>query len=130
MTEVMMMLGSFQFSLSTAVYQSLRHRAEYRWPAQERVGRLPARQFTGPGNETVEMPGVIYPHFRGGTGQIEKLRAAAGQGKPLALVDSKGKVWGQFCIESVEETHTEMLPDGTPRKIEFMLQLVRYGEDG
>lgn len=129
MTEVMMTLGDYRFSLPTAAYQNLRRSVEYRWPAQERAGRRPARQFTGIGADTIDLDGVIYPHYRGGLGQLDALRALAGKGKPLILTDGTGKVWGKFCIERVEETQGNFFGDGTPRKQEFRLSLAHYGED-
>lgn len=129
MTEVMLALGPYRFSLSSAAYESLRRTTEYRWPTQERFGRRPARQYTGPGDETVEIDGAIYPHYAGGLGQLERMREIAAQGEPHRLTDGRGKIWGQFCIERIEETQTVLFADGTPRKIEFRLSLGRYGED-
>lgn len=129
--SVMMMLGTeYMFALSTAAYQSLRRSAEYRWPAQERIGRRPARQYVGPGGETIELSGSIYPQFAGGLAQVRRMRTAAGQGLPLLLVDGRGQSWGRWCIERVEETHTVLDGNGDPRRIDFALTLGRYGEDG
>ncbi len=127
---VLMTLGNFRFSLSTAAYQQLRRAVEYRWPVQDRAGRRPARQFTGIGDETIELEGAIYPYYRGGLEQIEAMRSLAGLGEPLMLTDGTGKVWGKFCILRIEETQTLFHGDGTPRKQEFRLGLGRYGEDG
>lgn len=124
-----MSLGDYRFSVATAAYQSLRRAVEYRWPAQERVGRRPARQFTGIGNDTIEIEGVIYPHYRGGLYQVEQMREMAGQGKPQILTDGTGRVWGKWCIERIEETGSLCHADGTPRKIEFRVSLGHYGED-
>jgi phage protein U len=129
MTEVMMMLGEYRFSLSTAAYQQLQRTAEFRWPAQDRIGRLPARQFIGAGNDGIELEGSIYPEFKGGLNQALKLRETAAKGKPLRLVDGQGKNWGLWCIERVEETRQTLFADGTPRKIEFRLSLGAYGDD-
>lgn len=130
MTDIMMMLGmQYQFCLSTAAYQNLRHAVEYRWPAQERIGRAPARQFVGVGNETVELDGTIHPHFAGGLDQIKNMRAIAGDGVPLRLVDGRGFSWGRFCIERIEETQTVLMSNGDPLRIEFRLNLAAYGED-
>jgi len=125
-----MMLGSYyQFTLSTAAYQGLRRAAEHRWPAQERIGRAPARQYVGPGAETIDLEGTVYPYFRGGMGQVAGMRDIAGLGRPLRLVDGRGKNWGRWCIERIEETHTVFDGNGDPRRIDFRLTLGRYGED-
>jgi uncharacterized protein len=128
MTEVMLKLGDYNFALSTAAYQQLRRSTEYRWPVQERLGREPARQFVGKGNDKLDFEGVIYPEFKGGLNQLEQMRTAAGTGKPLRLVDAKGKSWGLWCIEHIEETQQVFFVNGVPRKIEFRLSLGSYGE--
>ena len=130
MAEVMLALGTFRFSVDTAAYQQLRRTVEYRWPAQARAGRRDARQFTGIGAETVHLDGVIYPHYKGGLGQLAAMRTLAGQGKPQLLTDGTGVVWGKFCIERVEETQSLFFADGTPRKQEFRISFSNYGEDG
>lgn len=129
MTEIMMMLGMYQFSVSTAAYESLRRNVDYRWPVQERIGRRPARQFVGIGDETIELSGVILPHYSGGLGQLDRMRELAGQGVALTLADGRGRIWGKYCITAVSETRTVFWPDGEPRRMEFSLSLGRYGEE-
>ncbi len=129
MTEILMALGPFRFSMDTAPYDRLRRSVQYRWPRQERAGRRPAAQFTGIGDETVELSGLIYPGYAGGLSQMDTLRECAGKGQPYILSDGRGNIWGKFAIESVDETQTLFFPDGTPRKIEFALKLLHYGED-
>lgn len=65
MLEVMMALGSYRFGLGTAAYQSLTRSAAWRWPAQDRLGAHPVRQFCGPGEQTIQLAGVIHPHYKG-----------------------------------------------------------------
>ncbi len=125
----MMALGDYRFSLSTAAYQELNRSAEYRWQSQERLQRRPAQQYLGPGREEITLNGTIYPAFRGGLEQLDRMRGEAGKGESLLLVDGTGRVWGQWVITQVEETHRVPSHDGTPRQLEFRLQLARYGED-
>jgi hypothetical protein len=129
MTEVMMALGEFRFSLDTAAYQNLRRSVAYRWPKQERIGRAPARQFVGKGDETITLEGIIYPEFKGGLKQIDKMREVAGTGQPKMMTDGTGKVWGKWCIESIDEKQGTFFANGIPRKQEFALRLGFYGED-
>lgn len=124
-----MALGSYRFSLSTAAYQKLERTASYRWQAQGRAGRKPAQQYLGPDAEEIELDGTIYPHFKGGLGQIPAMKAEAKKGEPLILVDGRGKVWGEWCIKQIVEGQSEFLVNGVPRKIDFKLSLVEYGED-
>jgi phage protein U len=129
MSETMMALGGYRFSLTSAAYQELRRSNAYRWQAQERLQRLPAQQFVGPGSETLDLKCTIYPHYRGGMKQLDVMRAQAGRGVPLLLVDGLGFIWSQWVILQFDETQTVMLTNGQPRKLEFQLRLARYGED-
>ena len=125
----LMALGNYRFSLDTAAYQSLTRSTEYRWQPQDRLGRRPAHQYLGPGQDEINLEGTIYPEYRGGLGQLDRMREEANAGKPLLMTDSTGRVWGRWVIRRVEETQRVFSVAGTPRKVEFRLQLSHYGED-
>ncbi len=129
MSEIMMKLGDYKFSVSTAAYQSLQRVHNWRWKLQERINRKPAQQFLGPGEETIDLDGTIYPHFKGGLGQVNAMRAEADKGEPLILVDGLGVVWGKYCIKRIAESQTHLTQYGAARKIGFQMSLVEYGED-
>lgn len=126
---MMLGLGEYRFSVDSAAYSELRRTTDYRWPSQERIGRAPARQFTGPGNDQLDINGVIYPHYRGGVGQLDAMREEAAKGLPLLLVDGEGRIHGRWCIEKVEETRSVLDEKGRPRRQQFALSLSYYGED-
>ena len=127
--NMMMILGVYRFALSTAAYQSLKRQSEYRWQELNRLGANPALQFTGFGVETIDLEGVIYPHFKGGLRQVTLMRAEAGIGKPLMLISGNGSAFGRWCIAKISENQSIFMKDGAPLKIEFSLSLKRYGED-
>lgn len=129
MAFTMMGLGSFRFSIDTAAYETLTRKSEFRWESQERIGRQPAMQFLGAGHTTFTFEGTIYPHWKGGFGQIEEMRTVANQGTPLNLVSGAGRIYGLFVIMSVDETQTYMHANGAPRKQEFSLEVKSYGSD-
>lgn len=132
MRNFMARLGAFQFGIDTAAFQELQRASTYRWEQKNRIGRKPAQQNVGPGADTITLQGVIYPHYRGGLGQIGAMRAQAATGEPLPLVyafESVGQYCGQWCITGIEETRTVFFDNGTARKIEFNLSLIEYGED-
>ncbi|WP_086930633.1 phage tail protein [Agarilytica rhodophyticola] len=129
MSETMLALGNFRFSLDTAAYSELKRNCAYRWSSVERLDARPARQFIGLGEETINLTGMILPHYKGGLNQIEKLKALAGNGEPLIMVDGKGIAWGNWVALSIEETQTFFTANGLPRKITFTINLGRYGDD-
>lgn len=132
MRTYMARLGAFTFGIDTAAFRELARSSTYKWQAKDRIGRRPAQQNTGLGADAIKLSGVIYPHYRGGLGQIEQLRAQAATGQPLPLIyafEAVGQYCGLWCVTGIEETRTVFFDDGTPRRIEFQLSLVQYGED-
>lgn len=129
-TEPLMTLGEYVFGVSSAAYDEMRRAAEYRWAAQDRIGRPPARQWIGPGEETVDLSGTIYPVRRRAEEELDALRAEAAKGEPLRLMLGTGEILGLWVIERIRETGTVFLPDGVPRKVEFSVRLAYHGADG
>jgi phage protein U len=128
MSETLLALGDYRFSIDTAAYQTLKRRQSYRWQSQERLLRSPAQQFVGIGDDTITLAGVIYPHYRGGLGQLNNLRQQAETGEPLLLVDGLGFVWGRWVIVTIDETQSYLQSNGQALKQTFQLQLSYYGD--
>lgn len=132
MRNYMARLGEFMFSIDTAAFQDLQRRSSYKWPEVERIGRKPARQFTGPGSDSISLRGVILPHYRGGLGQVAQMREMAGNGLPLPFIycsEQAGQYLGRWCILEIDEGRSVFFDNGAPRRIEFSLTLGEYGED-
>lgn len=130
MSDIMMRLGSFGFSMTTAAYQEFQRRTSYKWASNERFGKDDALQATGYGPDTITLPGTIYPEFFSGTEQVNTLRDLAEQLEPQTLIDGRGNMLGQWVIEEVEERGTFFGPAGVALKQEFTVQLRRYQDDG
>jgi hypothetical protein len=124
----MIKLGAYVFSLDTAAYQQLSRATAYRWQALERVNQLAALQFTGPGEDSISLNGVILPTFRGGLGQLDAMRTEAAKGEPLLMVDGRGYVHGRWVILSINETQKTFERGGAPLQIEFSIRLRKYDE--
>jgi phage protein U len=126
---MMMGYGQFVFSLPTLAYQDLQRQSAWRHPSNSRVGARPARQFLGPGEDTINLSGVVAPEFAGDVASLDQLREMADAGHAWPLVSGNGEVIGAFVIESLNETHTVFMQDGSARRIEFQIQLIRVDED-
>ncbi len=127
---VMMQLGSFQFGIATATYQQLQRSTEWRWPAQDQFGRMPALQYTGPDADTITLPGVIFPEWNGGVVQLDVMRSMGETGQPHDLVDGSGISLGRWVIERVDEGQSVFAARGVPRRVEFTLHLRRVEGEG
>ncbi|WP_454563031.1 phage tail protein [Pseudomonas sp. AIG] len=126
---MMLALGMFVFSLSTAAYQALQRQTEWRHASRNRVGSAPARQFLGRGDDSITLPGVILPELAGSALSLDALRLMANTGKAWPMVEGSGRIYGLWIIESLSETKTLFFRDGTPRRIEFTVSLKRIDDD-
>ncbi|WP_214508929.1 phage tail protein [Pseudomonas brassicacearum] len=126
---MMLALGMFVFSLSTAAYQELQRQTEWRHASNSRVGAAPARQFVGRGDDTITLPGVILPELAGSALSLDALRLMANTGKAWPMVEGSGRIYGLWIIDGLSETKTLFFSDGTPRRIEFTVNLKRIDDD-
>lgn len=122
----MMQYGILQFSIATAAYQRLERSTSYRWARQAQIGSHDALQFVGYGEDRLELEGVIFPHYRGGAGQLDRMRRQASVGVPLPLVSGYGRFLGVWCCSRISETQDAHLPGGVPLRQEFRMGLERY----
>lgn len=129
MTRPIFQLGSFQFDLPNGVPQTLDRQAEFRWEEQGRLFREPAVQFLGPGSQTINLSGVLFPGFTGRQSTLDQLRDLAGRGQPEMMTDGLGRIYGKWGIRRVREQQETFAPGGGARQIGFDLELVKYAED-
>lgn len=122
----MIALGPFRFSLDRLVFQELSRRSGYTWAEVPVVGGAPALQFTGRETETMSLPGVFFPHWKGGLSQLPTMRLVAEQGQPLPLVTGYGFFLGLWGISNIDETQSVFFVDGAPRQVDFVIELKQY----
>ncbi len=125
----MMSLGQFVFSLTTVPFVDLQRQRNWRHATSSRIGVMNASQFTGPGDDTITLNGIVAPETIGSIASIDELAEMAGKGEAYVLVDGQGSVYGLFVIESLNETQTFHTQNGVPRRIEFALALKRVPDN-
>jgi phage protein U len=126
--DTMLALGAFRFSISTAAYQQLERQSSYKWEEVERFGQAPLMQYCGYDSETISLQGTILPEYKGGLGQMSQIRVQASLGIALPLVTGTGNYYGLWVVESVNEAQEVFWSNGTPRKIDFQINLKKYAE--
>lgn len=99
-----------------------------RWPTNSRIGLRPAAQFLGVDSEKITLSGVLLPELTGGKLSLLALELMAAQGKAWPLIEGGGTIYGMFVIESLSQIGTLFFADGSARRIEFTLKLLRVDE--
>ncbi|ADZ42867.1 TPA: phage tail protein [Yersinia enterocolitica] len=125
---MMLSLGLFVFMRQTMPYQNMNRNIDYRWPTNSRIGLRPAAQFLGVDSEKITLSGVLLPELTGGKLSLLALELMAAQGKAWSLIEGTGTIYGMFVIESLNQTRTLFFADGSARRIEFTLNLLRVDE--
>ena len=128
MPGTLIILGPFRFALNTAAPDEIERQSRWDWRQVDRVGTIPALQYTGPQNDTLKLTGRLVPGFGGGVEQLARMRALADIGQPLPLVDGTGRVHGLWVIESVDDVGRNHFKDGYPRLVQFTVTLKKYGD--
>lgn len=126
---MMMTLGLFVFGMESLPYQKFLHDIEWRHPASGRVGKRPARQFAGVGDETITLSGVLLPEISGGDLSLDLIRYMGDTGEQWPLIEGTGRVYGFFILDKLSVTKELFFKDGKARRMEFTLNLVRVGDD-
>lgn len=120
---MMMGLGNVVFEIKTIPYQSQQRSSAYRLADHLSVGGAPSYQALGEGDDTQILGGVLYPEYTGDELSLDELRTMMNTGEPHLMIDGKGYVHGYWFIESIDENKTEFHQEGTPKKIEFTINL-------
>lgn len=124
-------LGLFIFEQSTLSPQSMTHSAQSRWANQSGIGKnvRPSYQAVGIGQETITMQGVTYPEcFTDAEASLNGLWWMKDAQHGWYLVRGDGSVFGVYIIEGIEVTYSHLNQDGSPKKIEFSLNLSRVDD--
>jgi len=124
----MLSLGSFVFGMATAAFQQLQRSRQWKHAPMQRVGARDSTQFLGPGDDLINLDGVLSPAIAGTKQSLRDLAKLADAGTSYVLVDGTGFCYGSFVIESMQETKTVFFDDGTPRRTEFALGLRRVDD--
>ncbi|WP_425086982.1 phage tail protein [Stappia sp.] len=134
MAVPLLALGRHVFEILPLNFQSIERETEARWPAVERFGRAPGRQFTGIGENPVTITGLLYPEEFGGRDEFEAIRATQMAATPVMMVgwtaETAGRVFGRVVIQRVFDTQSIISRAGQGRKLEFSIEVAPHAGDG
>lgn len=136
-------------------FEGIDQDTSFMWNSQNRIGRDPAKQFVGGGEDTISITGRLFPHHFGGLSTLEAIKASGREGKPHtflrfhpgtdgAIVDQDGRIkqdrmsitgvvqgppGARWVIQRVKRTDSLIGFSGVAHKIDFTIELSLFGED-
>lgn len=125
MSDHLLALGLFVFSIDTLAFNELQRRTSYRHGKTERQGARAASQYLGQGDEAITLSGKLVPEIAGHSSHIDTLRDMAATGDHWPLVTGAGEVLGSFRIVQVDDRWQHIIAGGLPRAIDFGIDLER-----
>lgn len=123
-------LGQFVFNTDTITFNELQRKRSWTLAKNAIAQGRDQYQFTGVGEETINIPFVIYQSHQFGNRQsIDDLAEMADTGAGYVLIDGSGYIYGVFAIAGIDDTRSILTMQGVPRKIDGTLNLVRVDDD-
>lgn len=122
----------------TPNFETIQRDHQFTWVSNDRLSRDPAMQFVGPGEENVSIDGKMYPYHFGGLDTISRLRAAGKRGKPMQMVrfyplqnpvGYAAEFVGNYALKRVRTVEQKIGAIGIAHKIDFTVELTKYGDD-
>lgn len=126
---MLMALDQFVFQLDTVPFSDLQRATAWRHPGNSRIGAREARQFIGPGDDTITLTGTLAPEVAGSLASLAQLRDMADAGEAYAMVDGSGRVLGAWVITDMHESGEAFTRDGRARVTRFTLTLAHADDD-
>jgi phage protein U len=94
------------------------------------LGRLPAREFVGEGDETLTLKGQVLPSKLGGLSSIEALHGMRRQGERTFVMRGDGRVMGWYAVEHISEQHEMLGPNGVGQVVKHEVKLIMVDPPG
>lgn len=128
-------IGPHIFATLPLSLQSIEETTKASWPAQNRFGVGPARQFVGRGEDSFEVKGLYFDEEFGGHAEYLALKATQATGRPVELLGwsvagAAAAVFGTVVILEVSATHKRIRPSGIGTSVEFSVKMAPFGGDG
>lgn len=136
MTTPLLALGFHIFQISALNYQALERVTEAKWPSIARFGNYPGRQFTGFGENSITITGLLFPHEFNDREQFEAIRDTQAAKQPVTLIGwalgtgTAAQVFGRVVILKIEDSQSRIDRSGQGRRIEYTITLAPFHGDG
>lgn len=125
-------LGPNIFSCLPVTLQKITRETKSNWAAVARFGGDVARQFTGHGEHSMKLEGLVFNSHFGGFAQYEALPATQLAAQPVPLIGMasgfSATVFGLVVILSVSDIQEYLDRDtGVGKKLSFDVEVAPFG---
>lgn len=124
---MLMALDDFEFSISNRAYQKISRRINGGWSKSDRAGNKPLWQAGKKPTESISISGFYVQSYKGAGTKEDLIELVEAQDAVL-MVSGDGKYFGEWVITSVSFDETLFLEDGTPLRVDFVINLEEYHE--
>lgn len=119
--------SEFLFKISNSSIRAIRQRFNSGWSKSDRAGGYPFWQATKNASETLTISGFyLTAHHPKSIESKAKLETLFKNQNPLVMIMGDGKVCMKIIMKSLEYNKTIFMPDGTPLKVDFTMDLEGY----
>lgn len=105
-------------------YHSLLRKSDGGWTEIQILTSKPKSSQTGQKPETLTITGKSM--YAVAMDRLDELRALQALRIPLPLIDGIGRNWGLWRINSVQETQTQIIDDGTAMVVDWVIELAEF----
>lgn len=128
-------LGPNIFQCLPVTLSKLTRDTKSNWAPVARFGGDVARQFTGHGEHTIKLEGLVYNSHFGGFDQYEGLRATQLAAQPVPLIGMSaglvGTIYGLVVILHISDTQERLDREtGVGKKLVFEVEVAPFGGEG
>lgn len=119
-------------------FNTLERDTNFSWTSQPRLSAEPAMQFTGPGQDLIQIEGRLFPRLFGGLKTLDALREVGNAGLRVMfaryyILDNPqqyvGEMVGKYVLTRLRRRDMKIGGDGIPIHLDFSLEMSRYGND-
>lgn len=137
--KTMMTLGSFQFCVDEAAYQSFQRTLSWRWGEQQRFGQMDSLQYVGQAVPVISFSGEVFTDRRRvsvrpqewaiGTAPVREMSLIGDTRTPQLLISGIGEILGYWVVTDFSDTADRFLMAGLPKHQQFTMTIKYYGEN-
>jgi len=136
MSNALMLLGPHIFTVAGLSFQKLTEEFAADWAVMPRFGGSPGLQFTGFGEDTKTISGVMFPQEFNSRAQIDAVTATIRAALPVPFISwasglaMAAAIHGQVVIKAIRREHDYINRFGQPGRITYSLDLQPFIDGG